>query len=188
MPMNASDTALVIAHTSSGGVAARRGRAVRYQHNNRQPWVLPPELLTEQSTNFAEPSIADYDERREATRVLERPERTANWRSGQARAGVNHHRGPRAPAAPLHRRRRCDCYSRTENRRSEGADRGEPETLDIACIRLSARRDAYEPTSPRIVRSACDFCVRTVSHDPRNRRGRPSFTGHVDAHRCCGSR
>ena len=27
-------------------------------------WILRTELLTEQSTNYAEPSIADYDERR----------------------------------------------------------------------------------------------------------------------------
>ena len=101
------------------------------------PGFFRTELLTEQSTNYAEPSIEDYDERRAtAARVLESPERPAVRRPGEARAGAHHDRQPGAAAAPLHRRRRCHRHRRAEGRRSEGADRREPGPLDVARFRL----------------------------------------------------
>ena len=64
-----------------------------------------------------------------------------------------------------------------EDRQSEGSDRSKPGALDVTHIRLSVRRDAYGRTPVRIVRSAFEFCVRTVSHTPRNPGATPSFTG-----------
>jgi len=40
--------------------------------------------------------------------------------------------------------------------------------LDLARTRLRERRDTYGRTSIHIQRSALEFCVRTVSHTPRN--------------------
>jgi hypothetical protein len=45
------------------GIPAGGGRAVRHQHEHRQSGIFRTELLSEQSTNYAEASIADYDER-----------------------------------------------------------------------------------------------------------------------------
>jgi hypothetical protein len=39
---------------------------------------------------------------------------------------------------------------------------------DVARIRLSVGRDPYRRASTHIVRSAFEFCVRTVSDTPRN--------------------
>ena len=82
---------------------------------------------------------------RAAGRVLESPERPAIRRPSKARARAHHHCEPGPAAPPLHRRRRCDCHRRAEDRRSEGADRGEPRPLDIARIRLRLR-----PVRPRM--------------------------------------
>ena len=91
------------------------------------PGFFRTELLTEQSTNYAEPSIADYDERRgPLVEYLESPERPAVRRPGEARARAHHDCEPGAAAAPLHRRRRCHRHRGAEDRRSEGADRREP--------------------------------------------------------------
>jgi hypothetical protein len=47
-------------------------------------------------------------------------------------------------------------------------DRGEPGAVDDARIRLRVRRDAYGRTSLRMVRSALESCVRTVSDSGKN--------------------
>ena len=76
------------------------------------PGFFRTELLTEESTTYAEPSIEDYAERTaDAAGVVEGPERPAGRRPGQARAGAAHDREPGAAAAPLHRRRRCHRHS-----------------------------------------------------------------------------
>ena len=95
------------------------------------PGFFRTELLTEESTTYAEPSIADYAERQaEQLECLEGPERPAVRRPGQARPGAHHDREPGAAAAPLHRRRR-----RHRDRRAEG--RGD----------LKAQIDAYRELS-----------------------------------------
>ena len=48
-----------------------------------------------------------------AARVLEVTEREAIRRPREARAGAHHNCQPGAAAAPLHRRRRCDCHDRS---------------------------------------------------------------------------
>jgi hypothetical protein len=72
-------------------------------------------------------------------------------------------------------------HCRAEDRRSQGADRAEPGPLDVARIRLSVRRDAYGRTSTHIVRSAFEFCVRTVSDPPKPGRT-PSLAGDTPMH------
>ena len=104
------------------------------------PGFFRTELLTEQSTNYAEPSIADYDERRGP--LVEYWKAQNGQQSGDpaklARALITiASQEPTAP--PLHRRRRRHCHRRAEDRRPEGADRGEPRPLDIARIRLRLR-------------------------------------------------
>src|SRR5215208_3231119 len=50
------------------GIARPRGRAIRHPHHDRQPGFFRTELLTKESTNYAEPSIEDYAERSAAQR------------------------------------------------------------------------------------------------------------------------
>ena len=105
------------------------------------PGFFRTELLTEQSTNYAEPSIEDYNERR--SKQLDFWKAQNGRQSGdpaQACASAPHHREPGATAAPLYRRRRCDWHRGAEDRRSEGADRREPESLDFPRLRRGARR------------------------------------------------
>ena len=68
------------------------------------PGFFRTELLTERSTNFAEPSIADYDERRgPLVEVLEGSKRTAAGGPREARARAQHDCGPESASAALHR-------------------------------------------------------------------------------------
>jgi NAD(P)-dependent dehydrogenase (short-subunit alcohol dehydrogenase family) len=106
------------------------------------PGFFRTELLTEQSTNYAEPSIADYDERRGP--LIE------YWKSQNGRQSGDPAKLARAlitiaSEQPPPRRfiagADCDCHCRAEDRRAQSADRGEPRPLDIARIRLSVRRD-----------------------------------------------
>jgi len=87
------------------------------------PGFFRTELLAEQSTSYAEPSI-------EAVGVLESPEWQAIRRSGEARASAHHHCRPGTTTAPLCRWCRCDRHRGTEDRRPEGAARRQPEPLD----------------------------------------------------------
>jgi hypothetical protein len=88
------------------GAAAGRGRE---------------ELLAEQSTNYAEPSIADYNERRGPLVEYWRAQNDQQSGDPAKLARAHHDCEPGAAAAPLHRRRRCHCHSR-----SEGAGRDAP--------------------------------------------------------------
>jgi NAD(P)-dependent dehydrogenase (short-subunit alcohol dehydrogenase family) len=126
------------------------------------PGFFRTELLTEQSTNYAEPSIADYDERRGPL--------VDYWKSQNGRQSGDpvklaraHYRCRPEPAAPpLHRRCRCHCRRRAEDRRFEAADRSEPGAVDVARVPLGIGCDACGRTSVRIVRSVFQVCVRTV--------------------------
>ncbi len=102
------------------------------------PGFFRTELLTEQSTNYAEPSIEDYDERR--AKQLEFWKAQNGRRPGEARASAHPHCEPGAAAAPLYRRRRCHCHYGAEGRRSEGANRGAPGPLDVPRFRLRSSR------------------------------------------------
>ena len=53
-----------VRHGGLDGIAALRDRAVRHPHHNRNPGFFRTELLTKESTTYAELSIGDYDERR----------------------------------------------------------------------------------------------------------------------------
>jgi NAD(P)-dependent dehydrogenase (short-subunit alcohol dehydrogenase family) len=88
------------------------------------PGFFRTELLTEQSTNYAKPSIEDYDGGR--AKQLEFWKTQNGQQSGDPAKLANTHcdRQPGAAAAPLYRRRRCHCHGGAEDRRSEGADRG----------------------------------------------------------------
>jgi NAD(P)-dependent dehydrogenase (short-subunit alcohol dehydrogenase family) len=104
------------------------------------PGFFRTELLTEQSTNYAEPSIADYDERRGP--LVEYSKAQNGHQSGDPAklAPRAHHDCEReTTAAPLHRGRRCHCHRRTKDRRPESADRGAPRTLDVTRFRLNSR-------------------------------------------------
>ena len=104
------------------------------------PGFFRTELLTEQSTDYAAPSIEDYAERRAAQLEFWKvPEWPAIWRPGETGARPDHDCEPGAAAAPLYRRRRCDRHRRAEDRRSEGADRREPKSVDVARFRLTVR-------------------------------------------------
>jgi NAD(P)-dependent dehydrogenase (short-subunit alcohol dehydrogenase family) len=80
------------------------------------PGFFRTELLTEQSTNYAEPSIEDYDERRE--KQFEFWKAQNGQQSGDpaklARALIICE--PGATAATLYRRRRCHCHRGAEGR------------------------------------------------------------------------
>ena len=81
------------------------------------PGFFRTELLTDESTNYAEPSIEDYNERREQQMAFWNvPERQAVRRSGQARSGADHTRGPGRVAPPLPRRGRLHRHRRAEDR------------------------------------------------------------------------
>ena len=88
------------------------------------PGFFRTELLTEESTNYAEPSIEDYDERREQQMAFWNvPERQAVRRSRQARSGADCTRGPGRVAAPLHCGRRLHWHRRAEDRAASATDR-----------------------------------------------------------------
>jgi NAD(P)-dependent dehydrogenase (short-subunit alcohol dehydrogenase family) len=95
------------------------------------PGFFRTELLTEQSTTYAKPSIADYDERRGP--LVEYWKAQNGQQSGDPAklARADHDREPGTTAAPLHRRRRCHRHRRAEDRGSEGGNQGAPRTLDV---------------------------------------------------------
>ena len=100
------------------------------------PGFFRTELLTKESTNYAEPSIEDYAERNAAQREFwDEPERPAGRRPGQARPGAADHRRRGAAAAPLHRRRRRDRAGRAAARRAPAADRRLPRPVVVAGAR-----------------------------------------------------
>ena len=88
------------------------------------PGFFRAELLTEQSTNYAEPSIADYDERRGP--LVEYWKSQNGRQSGDpAKLARAHHDCEReTAAAPLHGWRRCNRHCGADDRRPEGAARG----------------------------------------------------------------
>ena len=97
------------------------------------PGFFRTELLTEQSTNYAEPSIADYDERRGPL--------VEYWKSQNGRQSGDPAKLARAlitiaSQQPPPRRfiAGADAIAtdRAEDRRSQDADRGEPGPLDVA--------------------------------------------------------
>ena len=97
------------------------------------PGFFRTELLTEQSTNYAEPSIADYDERRGPLVEFWKSQNGQQIRRpGEARASTGDDCQPGAAAAPLHRRRRCHRHRRAEGCRTQGADRRVPGPVDVA--------------------------------------------------------
>jgi hypothetical protein len=94
--------------------------------------------------NYAEPSIADCDERRgPLVEYWKAQKRTAIRRPGEARARAHHDCKPETTAAPLHRRRRCHRHCRAQDCRPEGAGRGAPGTLDVTRVRLNPRSAAH---------------------------------------------
>jgi NAD(P)-dependent dehydrogenase (short-subunit alcohol dehydrogenase family) len=104
------------------------------------PGFFRTELLTEQSTNYAEPSIADYAERRGP--LVEYWKAQNGQQSGDpaklARALVTIASGKEPPRRFI----RCHCHRRAQDCRSEGADRGTPGSLDIARFRLNGATSA----------------------------------------------
>jgi NAD(P)-dependent dehydrogenase (short-subunit alcohol dehydrogenase family) len=80
------------------------------------PGFLRTEFLTEQSTNYAEASIADYEERRGPLIEYWKAQTDSNREPGEARACAHHDCEPETTSAPFHRRRRCHCHGRAENR------------------------------------------------------------------------
>ncbi len=98
------------------------------------PGFFRTELLTEQSTKFAETTIPDYDERRSGSSV-------EFWKSQNGKQGGDPAKlaralltitEPAAFAAPLHRRRRLDRIDREGDRHTSGAGRRVPQPVDVA--------------------------------------------------------
>jgi NAD(P)-dependent dehydrogenase (short-subunit alcohol dehydrogenase family) len=116
------------------------------------PGFFRTELLTQESTTYAEPSIEDY-----ADAVVRGPEQATGRRPGQARAGARHDRRPATPAALLHRWRRCNCRGRAKGRRSPGASGSLPWTFNVFGVRgcLDGAQDVNEilrqSTRPELV-------------------------------------
>ena len=114
------------------------------------PGFFRTELLTEQSTNYAEPSIADYDERRGP---LVEYWKSQNGRQsgdpGEARASAHHDRERETP--PRRFIAGADAIATAEQKiaDSEGADRGPPGTLDVARFRLNPASCAVHRCSER---------------------------------------
>jgi NAD(P)-dependent dehydrogenase (short-subunit alcohol dehydrogenase family) len=94
------------------------------------PGFFRTELLTEQSTNYAEPSIADYDERRGP--LVEYWKSQNGRQSGEAGASARDDCQPGSAAASFHRRRGCHCDGRAEDHGSQDSDRREPGPLYVA--------------------------------------------------------
>ena len=91
------------------------------------PGFFRTELLTDESTNYAEATIDDYSERREQQLAFWNvPERQAVRRSGKAGSGASHTRGPRRIAPPLHRGGRFHRHRRAEDQGAAAADRRLP--------------------------------------------------------------
>jgi NAD(P)-dependent dehydrogenase (short-subunit alcohol dehydrogenase family) len=91
------------------------------------PGFFRTELLTKESTNYAEPSDRGVRRaQRRPARVLGGHERQAGRRPGQARPGPADDHRAGAAAVPLHRRRRRNRTGRAEARRTAAADRRLP--------------------------------------------------------------
>jgi NAD(P)-dependent dehydrogenase (short-subunit alcohol dehydrogenase family) len=105
------------------------------------PGFFRTELLTEQSTNYAEPSIEDYDERR--AKQLEFWKAQNGLQSGDpaklARALITIASQEPPPSRFIARRRRY-CHRGAEGRRLEGANRRVPEALDVSRFRRGRQR------------------------------------------------
>jgi len=152
------------------------------------PGFFRTELLTEQSTNYAEPSIADYDERRGPL--------VEYWKSQNGRQSGDPAKLARALITiasqdPPPRRfiAGADAIvtAEQEDRRSQSADRGEPRPLDITRLRLSVGRDAARTVYRRM--STCSpvtLCqsARASNSSPREARHRTtSIASSLDSMR-----
>jgi NAD(P)-dependent dehydrogenase (short-subunit alcohol dehydrogenase family) len=97
------------------------------------PGFFRTQLLTPESTTYAEPRIDDYADRREAQLEWWNAQGgQQHRRPGQAGAGARPDCWPGAGAAPLRRQRRCDRARRAEGRLSQGRHRGQPRPVDLA--------------------------------------------------------
>ena len=105
------------------------------------PGFFRTRTLTDHSTSYAAPSIADTTSAEDRwSRYLEVAERPAGRRPCEAGARPLDHRRTGAAAAPLHRwrgrHRRCGA----EAPRPEGRDRFQPDAFDVPRIRLGEKR------------------------------------------------
>ena len=88
------------------------------------PGFFRTELLTEESTNFAERDDRGLQRAQsEANGILERLQRSAVWRPRQARTGTDYNFESGKAASPFHCRRRCCRHSRAGSCNASAADR-----------------------------------------------------------------
>ena len=131
------------------------------------PGFFRTELLTKESTNYAEPSIEDYAERNAAQREF--------WESQNGQQSGDPAKLARAlltiadrgaAAAPLHRRRRRNRAGRAAGRPVPGGDRRPPRPLVVARARRGRGRRGRElNTLPvRFGAEARSTTLRLVPH------------------------
>ena len=148
------------------------------------PGFFRTELLTKESTNYAEPSIDDYAERNAAQREFwESHERPAGRRPGQARPGAADHRrrrsSRRAASSPAPTRSR-----RPSSRSPSSSRRSTPSAGPVVVAR--ARRAPHEARlagrTRRVAhRARHDGDVRLLPRPDQQRR-------RVDPHHPAGTR
>jgi NAD(P)-dependent dehydrogenase (short-subunit alcohol dehydrogenase family) len=105
------------------------------------PGFFRTELLTEQSTNYADPSIADYDERRGP--LVEYWKSQNGQQSPAIRRSSREHAGQRTPPSRFIAGADAIADRRAEDCRSEGADRGASGSLGRHSLSTEPRSDAH---------------------------------------------
>jgi NAD(P)-dependent dehydrogenase (short-subunit alcohol dehydrogenase family) len=90
------------------------------------PGFFRTELLTEESTNFAERAIDDYNERRAKQMEIWKATTVSSLATREARTGTDCHLNSGKPASSLHCRRRCSRHSRAGSCNVWASDRCQP--------------------------------------------------------------
>jgi hypothetical protein len=98
------------------------------------PGFFRTDLLTQESTSYATPSIPDYAERH-AERVQWYEDMNGQQEGDPAKLAraLAHHRRPGAAAAPLHRPCRDHCPRRAEGEGPAGPGERLPRPVDLTC-------------------------------------------------------
>ena len=131
--VRAPPTPLEVRRRGLDGVADPRGRPFGIRTMFVEPGFFRTDLLTPESTSYAEPSIDDYAERtRQTVTAWNGDERPAGWRPRQARRGTGAPGRSTNPAALGGRPRRCRGF------RGEGQTCWPRPTPTATCRRHSA--------------------------------------------------
>ena len=133
------------------------------------PGFFRTELLTKESTNYAEPSIEDYAERNGAQREFWEGQNGKQVgdpaKLAQALLTIAE---PGAAAAALHRRRRRDRAGRAERRRAPGGDRRLPRPVVIASARRGPDHRDRELVMKHVSLGGLDGATPSSASGPRS--------------------